>query len=217
MKEKKRWNKKTTEKQRKMFFLGASFFVRKKWREKGSTGNFTKSLYKKRLFHTQMISKNQRTEIKRKKGRKRKNEDVTLTILLKKPKHENIIFSKKGEWKRKPKRRVKKKKNEKPFFKTQKKTWKINFKKDVHQKKRKQTKPSILETEGNRKMEFRRRIQRYKKLSRKYWIQKTKRQSKNKKKAKFKREEKGERTEKNTERQQIEHVDRGWRKEEMKR
>ena len=47
-----------------------------------------------------------------------------------------------------------KKKNEKPYFKTQKKTWKIHLKKDVHQKKRKQTKPSILGTEEKRKRNF---------------------------------------------------------------
>ena len=68
-------------------------------------------------------------------------------------------------------------------------------KKDVQQKK-KQTKLRILGTEENRKSEFRRSLQGYKNLSRKYWIQKTKRQSKNKKKAKFKRAAKGERTEK---------------------
>ena len=99
----------------------------------------------------------------------------------------NIFF--KQRRKRTPKRRVKKK-NEKPFFKSQKnKTWKINEKKDV------QTKTSILGTEENRKREFCRSLQGYKNLSRKVIDTENKDTIKEQEQI-FKRAEKGWRTEK---------------------
>ena len=107
----------------------------------------------------------------------------------------------------------KKKKTEKPFFKTHKK-WKINV-------KRCPTKKQTDKTEyfGNRrkqkKREFCRSLQGYKKCKESDRYRKQRDNQRTRKKQIWKGRKKVNRE--NTERQQIEHVDRGWRKEEMKR
>ena len=62
---KKGATKKPTEKQRKMSHPGAPFFVRKKWRAKGSTRNFTKSFQVKNDYFAHKWLKKNREQKKK--------------------------------------------------------------------------------------------------------------------------------------------------------
>ena len=89
-------------------------------------------------------------------------------IFLKRIKKQN----QKGESKKNKKRET--------IFQDTEKTWKINVK-ICPTKKRKETKPSILETEENRKREFCRSLQGFEICKESNRYRKTKRQPKNKK------------------------------------
>ena len=166
-------------------------FLLEKSEERGSTRNFTKSFKIQTVIsHTNDFLKPENRK-KNKKGRKRKNEDVTLTNLLKKKNIRNRFFKKsekenqKGEFKKK----------EKPFFKTLKKI-ENTCKKMSNKKKRKQTKPSSLGTEENRKNGVLQKFTRIQKIVKKVMDTENKETIKEQEKANLKRGEKGERTEK---------------------
>ena len=154
-----------------------------------------------------------REQKKKKKTEKGKNEDFSLTNVLKTKTWETEKKLKKNE--KEHQKGESKKKNEKPFFKTQKnKTWKIKRKKRwpskgnrqnrVFWEQKKTEKGSFAEVYKDTKIcqeSDRDRKQRYNQRTRTNFLKGGK---------KLENRE-------NTERQQIEHVDRGWRKVEMKR
>ena len=83
MDERKKGETKNRPKNNEKLFFWLLKFLLEKSEERGSTRNFTKSFKIKTVIsHTNDFLKPEKRK-KNKKGRKRKNEDVTLTNLLK--------------------------------------------------------------------------------------------------------------------------------------